>query len=197
MKLAGFWSDVVALPMDRFALVTGGAYDILCYDEDGALRWTQSTPQGMWYLRAAALADGTIAMIGQGHDGGGTQIALHYPDGTTFHAQQTTPFFWAQSIIRAVGDHWECCLQTGPRTWARATLTREGGWTPGPMEAVPLWPGGDGSTSQGFAYFTDQGESVWNDPNYVRVFDGVTLCGHRSRVALPSGRTPPCRGWWS
>ena len=66
MKLPGFWSDVVVMPGQRFALITGGAYDILCYDQEGVLLWTQPTPEGMWYMRAAALSDGTIAMLGQG-----------------------------------------------------------------------------------------------------------------------------------
>lgn len=195
MRLPGFWSDVVALPGDRVALVTGGAYDIFGYDEAGTRLWTQPTPQGMWYLRAAALPDGTIGMVGQGHQGGGTQIAIRYPDGTTTHAQYAQPFMWAQSIIRSIGsDVWELCIQTSPTTWQRVVLGRDGAWTPGPVEAVPVWPGGDGGTSGGFAYFTDQGVPVWNDPNYVRAVGGVTLLRSHETGGLAVGQDPAAPG---
>lgn len=195
MKLPGFWSDVVFLNPDRFALITGGAYDILCYDENGTLLWTQPTPQGMWYMRAAALPDGTIAMLGQGHQGGGTQIAIHYPDGTTYHAQHTDAFMWAQSIIRSLGyDSWELAIQTSPSTWCRVVLGRDGSWTPGASEAVPLWPGGNGTTSQGLAYFTDQGVPEWSDPNYVRVVEGETLMRAQVVHGLFVGQDPAILG---
>jgi len=174
MTVPGFWSDVVTHPAG-FRLITHGVNAILCYDEAGTLLWSQPIPEGMWYLRAAALADGTIACLGQGHDGGGTQILIVYPDGAAKHWARAQPFLWAQAIIEAAdAETWRLAIQTGPATWAEAVLGRDGAWTPGPLQPVPTWPGGDGTTSQGFVQWW-QGEALWADPNYVTRVNGVTM----------------------
>jgi len=179
MKVQGFWSDVV-LTGGQFYLITQIGYDITAYNEAGQRVWTHPTPQGMWYLRGAALRDGTIAIIGQPHGApDGMQCLIHYPDGTYKFVVIPDAFLWAQNggIIEAFTDEtWHIAVQIQPRQWRELMLRRDGTYELGPVKPLPVWPGGDGSSSQGFLQWLDR-QVVWSDPNRYRTVygEGVIL----------------------
>ena len=178
MKVTGFWSDLVR-HSNRFELITQiEGYNITAYNEAGYRIWTHSTPQGMWYLRASALPDGTIAVIGQPHNTpDGMQCLIHYPDGSHKFIVIKDAFLWAQNgaiIEPETDDSWHIAVQVTPSQWRDVFLHRDGGHLVGPSKSLPLWPGGDGTSSQGFLQWLNH-EVVWSDPNRYRNINGEVI----------------------
>ena len=173
MNARGLYCDVVP-KAGRFLLVSTQGDDALTLtDEDGALVARVRTLEPPWHLRAAALTDGAICAIGNGHRSGLLQVVIVQASGTISASQVAGLVSWGQ-CIEGHGDHWRGAVQLSPAHWQRLTIWPDGRVECGPVEPVPVWPGGDGTTSQGFLQMID-GEPVWSDPNRVTVIEGRTL----------------------
>ena len=173
MTTAGLWCDVVAVA-GRFLLISEqGNGGVEAHDEDGTRRWRCETAEPLWYLHAAALNDGLVCAIGNGQRTGTLQWVIADATGAVRTGQVAGLISWGQ-CLEGAGDHWRGAVQLNPSTWQRLTIWPTGLVERGPVQPVPTWLGGDGSTSQGFLQMID-GEPVWSDPHRWLTIDGHLL----------------------
>lgn len=163
----GYYGDVFAHPEGIGCLYSIHEQKKLQLRINGVARTTIDIPDNVLYLKAWANPLGIIEWIAQPQTLFGTMYG--YINGTQNGNGLFPILCYSRPAVYWDGTQFVFYIQNSPSTWVIKDNNFENQYP------IPIWPGGDGTTSQGIWQVLNDGNLVWTDPNRDKKYGNTTI----------------------